>query len=55
MPCDQAGKIDCCYFGMGEDEENLATFYIGQLIRKKPVRKNLNLKEKARISPRRKR
>ena len=54
VPCDQAGKIDCCYFGMGEDEEDLATFYIGQLIRIRPVRKNLNLKEKARISPRRK-
>jgi len=54
VPCDQAGKIDCCYFGMGEDEEDLATFYIGQLIKIKPVRNNLNLVEKARISPRRK-
>lgn len=33
IPCNRAGKIDCCYFGMGEEEADLAMFFIEQLAR----------------------
>ena len=32
FPCDRAGKIDCCYFGMGEEEAELAMFFVEQLV-----------------------
>ena len=32
IPCDAAGRIDCCYFGMAEEESELALFYIEQLV-----------------------
>ena len=32
VPCDYARKIECCYFGMAEDEAELAMFFIQQMI-----------------------
>ena len=52
IPCDRAGKIDCCYFGMAEDEEDLTVFYIDQLAKKTRLRKNINLLKKSKISTR---
>jgi len=49
---DRAGKIDCCYFGMAEDEEDLTVFYIDQLAKKTRLRKNINLLKKSKISTR---
>lgn len=31
IPCDKARIIDCCYFGMGVDEAELALYFIDQL------------------------
>lgn len=33
IPCDKARKFDCCYFGMAEDEVDLAIFFIEQMVK----------------------
>lgn len=55
IPCDGAGKIDCCYFGVAEEEEDLAIFFIEQLLQKEEKRKNLaGSYQKGKIASRRK-
>ncbi len=44
IPCDRAGRIDCCYFGMSEEETELGLFFVKQLIKLKP--KNLKKVER---------
>lgn len=39
MPCDAKRTIDCCYFGMAEDEADLAMFYIEQLVNHRNTKK----------------
>jgi hypothetical protein len=33
IPCDRAGRLRCCFFGMGEDEAELGLFFVKQLIK----------------------
>ncbi len=51
IPCDQARKIDCCYFGMGEEEVDLTIYFFRQLIQK-PAKKSSSLQQKVKIIPR---
>lgn len=55
IPCDKARKISCCYFGMAEDEVDLAMFFLEQLMtRTVEQKKGRNIYKKARIAPRKK-
>ena len=55
IPCDAAQRVDCCYFGVAEDEEDLAMFFIEQMVGHGDKKKPLNVHAKAHITPRRKR
>lgn len=56
IPCDKARTIDCCYFGMGEDEVDLAMFFIEQLLgRTLKIKKARGIHQRAKIKPRRSR
>lgn len=49
IPCDAARKIDCCYFGMAEDEVDLAMFYIEQMVSRKDKKNNFTMSQETRI------
>lgn len=51
IPCDRAGRIDCCYFGMAEEEKELGLFFVKQLVKLK-AKKLKRLERKAVIRPR---
>lgn len=51
IPCDRAGRIDCCYFGMAEEETELGLFFVKQLVKLK-AKKLKRLERKAVIRPR---
>jgi hypothetical protein len=55
IPCDAAGTISCCYFGMAVDEAELALYYIKQLIGLSPARTSVPPIRKRRIVPRHRR
>ena len=49
-PCGTDDKLDCCYFGMGVDEADLALFYFEQLVTLKPLKKYHDLRRRSKIS-----
>lgn len=49
IPCDAARKIDCCYFGMAEDEADLAMFFIEQMVSHKDTKNSSKMLQKTRI------
>lgn len=54
IPCDKARTIDCCYFGMGEEEVELAMFFIQQLMdRPSTHKKARSIHQSAKIKRRR--
>ncbi len=55
IPCDAAQRINCCYFGMAEDEVDLAMFFIEQLAGRKDHKKPSRGSADVHITPRRKR
>ena len=52
IPCGRNDQLDCSYFGMGEDEADLALFYAEQLVTLKPLKKGIDLITRSTIQPR---